>query len=227
MINKLIIATLLYSTTATLALAAKLIPQVKPASSPSSTTAVSSSPAAPPAPPAPAARPVVAAPTPAPLQTSVSAAQPRGAALNPGIYAGAQLGDSTVGALLGYQINKTYAIEGSLDYVDAIYTPTTALQIYRAGITGLAFFPIKFNDLGPMSLYVKVGYGLTSSKFTLKDPGIPPLFPPTSIATTTVTTNVTAGAGVQLDLTSDTTARLGINFVGLDRSIYLAAFYRF
>jgi opacity protein-like surface antigen len=228
--NKLIIASLLFAVTATPALAAKLISATNPA------VAATTPPT--PAPNAPAAPVVSSAAAPASTRTVAVAAsetaQPtftsgssRVSTRNSGLYTGAQLGDSTVGFILGYQINKIYAFEANLDYVDAVYTPTTSLEVYRAGLSGLAYFPVKFSDLGPLSLYVKVGYGFTSTKFILKDPGIPGFAPPTSTATTTVRSKVSAGAGVQLELSSNTTARLGINLVGDDRSVYVTALYRF
>jgi opacity protein-like surface antigen len=231
--NKLIISVLLLATSASPAVAAKLISASSPAAATSSTktpapTVTTAAPivAAEPAPTQIPARSIIAAVS-EPSQSSGAKSQPRVVTQSSGLYTGAQLGDSTVGFLLGYQINKIYAFEANLDYVDAVYTPTTSLEVYRAGLSGLAYFPVKFNDLGAMSLFVKVGYVLTSSKFILKDPGIPGFAPPSSTATTTDITKVAAGAGVQLDLSSNTSARLGINLVGEDRSVYITGLYRF
>lgn len=136
------------------------------------------------------------------------------------------MGNSTIGALLGYQISKMYALEISYDYVDTVRTPTTALEISRIGTSGLAIFPIKFSEMGPMAIYIKVGYGRTTEKYTVNEPAAGPL-PATSTVTTTIKTGVTGGAGVQVDLSSNTAARLGVNYVGGDRSVYLAAMYKF
>ena len=150
------------------------------------------------------------------------------AASNAGLYLGAQLGDSTIGALLGYQLSRMYAMEVSYDYVDPKYTPTTSLQISRVGVSGQALFPLRFSEMGPMAIYIKVGYARTTEKYTVNDPGLGiPAFPATSTVTTTLKTGVTGGAGVQVDLSSNTSARIGGNYVGGDRSVYLAALYRF
>lgn len=138
------------------------------------------------------------------------------------------MGDSTIGALLGYQISRMYAMEISYDYVDPIYTATTSLKTSRASASGLALFPIKFSEMGPMAIFIKVGYTRTTDKYTVNDPGLGiPAFPATSTVTTTLKTGVSGGAGVQVDLSNNTTARLGGNYVGGDRSVYLAAIYKF
>jgi len=119
-------------------------------------------------------------------------------------------------------------MEASYDYVDPVYTPTTTLNTSRAGVSGLALFPIKFSEMGPMAIFIKAGYARTTDKYTVKDPGLGiPGFPATTTVTTTLTTGVTGGAGVQVDLSNNTTARLGANYVGGDRSVFLAALYKF
>ena len=119
-------------------------------------------------------------------------------------------------------------MELSYDYVDPINTPNTTLEAYRIGASGLAMFPVKFSEMGPMAIYVKVGYARTSDKSTVTDPGLGiPGFPATTIVTTTIKTGVVAGAGAQVDLSNRTSARLGVNYVGSDRSVYLAALYKF
>lgn len=214
----IIIAALMSSAVATQALAAKLIPATTPSSPASSAPATSVAPAAP-------ARPVVAATPPAPVTPARAASA---AAINPAFYAGAQVGDSTIGALLGYQISRMYAMEVSYDYVDTKYTPTTTLETSRAGVAGLAMFPLKFSEMGPMAIYIKVGYARTTEKSTVNDPGLGiPGFPASTTVTTTLKTGVTGGAGVQVDLSNSTAARLGVNYVGGDRSVYLAALYKF
>lgn len=165
---------------------------------------------------------LAAAPTPAPARAAVAAPS------SSGIYLGAQVGDSTIGAMLGYQLSKMYAMEVSYDYVDPKYTPTTSLETSRAGVSGLALFPIKFSEMGPMAIYIKVGYARTTEKYTVNDPGLGiPAFPATTTVTTTYKTGVTGGAGINVELSSNTIARLGGNYVGGDRSVYLAALYRF
>jgi len=177
------------------------------------------------------------------LFTSASqaiAAKPASASANPpastppvaptssssGPYIGVQLGNSTIGALLGYQSRSMFGMEISYDYVDPVYAPTTVLKKARAGASGLAHFPIKFSEMGPMALYVKVGYELYIEKYTVNNPGVP-VPPATSITTETRRTGVTGSAGIHVDLSRRTSARLGVNMIGSDRSVYLNAIYRF
>jgi opacity protein-like surface antigen len=143
-----------------------------------------------------------------------------------GVYFGVQLGDSTIGALMGYQSVGMFGMEINYDYVDPVYTPTTTLKKSRAGASGLARFPIKFSEMGPMALYVKVGYELYVEKYTVNNPGVP-VPPASSITTETRRTGVTGGAGVHVDLSRRTSARLGVNMIGNDKSVYLSAIYRF
>ena len=173
-------------------------------------------------------RPVQAA---APAQTPAPSRPAQPAANSSAFYLGAQVSDSTIGALTGYQFSKMYAMELSYDYVDPVRTSTatgkTSLEVSRIGASGLAMFPIKFSEMGPMAIYIKVGYARTTEIYTVNDNGTPPLLPATTSVTTTIKTGVTGGAGVQVDLSSHSTARLGVKYVGGDRSVYLAALYKF
>jgi opacity protein-like surface antigen len=176
-------------------------------------------------PDAPALRTMVAA---ADMPRSrVQAASARPDASRSPFYVGAQLGDSSIGASVGYQISSMFLMELSYDYTDPKYTPTTLSETSRISASGLALFPIKFSDMGPMAIFVRVGYGRTTDKYTVNDPGLGPGFPPTSTVTTTIKTGVQGGAGVQVDLSANTSARLGVHVVGTDRSVYLAALYSF
>ena len=167
---------------------------------------------------------VVAADTP---RSRSLAAPTRTEASRSPFYLGAQLGDSSIGASLGYQISSMFAMELSYDYMDPKYTPTTLSETSRIGASGIALFPIKFSDMGPMAIFVRVGYARTTDKYTVNDPGLGPGFPPTSTVTTTIKSGVQGGAGVQVDLSANTSARLGVHVVGTERSVYMAALYRF
>lgn len=223
--KQFLIAALLTSVVAPSAYAVKIIPS-STAPAPAPAPAVTAAPV----------RPVVAATPPAAAQTApapapVKAAPAATPAKSSAFYLGGQVGDSTIGALMGYQLSKMYAMEVSYDYVDPKNTveasgTTTKLEIYRVGISGLALFPIKFSEMGPMAIYIKVGYGRTTETYTVNEVAVFP-FPATTTITTTLKTGVTGGAGAQVDLSNNTTARLGVNYVGGDRSVYLAALYKF
>lgn len=231
--KQLLIASLLLSAVANQAYAAKVIPASNSNTTAASSSTAQTSPAVAPPPfanTAPA-RTIVAAETapaaPARLAPAAPTRPAPPAASNSGMYIGAQLGDSSVGALLGYQISRMFSMEISYDYVDPVYGPTTKQERSRAGASGLAMFPVKFSEMGPMAIYVKVGYGRSTERFTVNDPGSPPLLPATTSVTTTSTTGVTGGAGIHVDLSNSALVRLGFNVVGSDRSTYLAAMYKF
>lgn len=227
--KQLITAAFLSTAFASQAMAAKYIPAEPTPVAPAPVKPAAASPAA-----AVTSTPPVrsaAATTPAP---AIQAARttPATPPFNLGWYMGAQVGDSTIGALIGYQFSKMYAMEASYDYVDPVRTSTsttkTSLEISRIGVSGLAMFPIKFSEMGPMAIYIKVGYARTTEIYTVNDAGLGiPAFPATTTVTTTLKTGVTGGAGVQVDLSNNTTARLGVNYVGGDRSVYLNAIYKF
>jgi opacity protein-like surface antigen len=173
-----------------------------------------------------ATEPPAKAPTPVPP----AARAPAAGSIATGFYFGAQLGDSSVGAVMGYQFTKMFGMEISYDYFDPIYTravTVTTAEKNRLGVSGLAMFPIKFSEMGPMALYVKVGYARTTDKLTTDDPGLPPSIPASTFITTTSVTGVTGGAGIHVDISNSASVRLGVNVVGSERATYLAALYHF
>lgn len=219
--KRLLIAVSLMSAVAFQAEAAKILPA---SSAPAATTQTAPTPAA------TTNRTVIAATPPAttPALAPRPAAQTTG--IDTGFYFGAQLGDSSVGAVMGYQFSKMLGMEISYDYFDPIYTravTTTIAEKNRLGASMLAMFPIKFSEMGPMALYVKVGYARTTDKLTTDDPGLPPSIPASTFITTTTKTGVTGGAGIHVDMSNSASVRLGVNVVGAERTTYLAALYRF
>jgi opacity protein-like surface antigen len=169
------------------------------------------------------------APTTAP-RTAASTTTSGGNGIDTGFYIGAQLGDSSIGAVMGYQFTKMFGMEVSYDYFDPHYTravTTTTAEKNILGASGLAMFPMKFSEMGPMALYVKVGYARTTDKLTTDDPGLPPSIPSSTFITITTKTGVTGGAGIHVDMSKSASVRLGVNVVGDQRTTYLAALYRF
>jgi len=182
----------------------------------------------------PVATPMATPTNPAPVATpatnpTAAAAAAAATAIGTGFYIGAQLGDSSVGAVMGYQFTKLFGMEISYDYFDPLYTravTTTTAEKNRLGASALAMFPMKFSEMGPMALYVKVGYARTTDKLTTDDPGLGSI-PPSTFITTTTKTGVTGGAGIHVDMSKSSTVRVGVNVVGVERTTYLAALYRF
>jgi opacity protein-like surface antigen len=143
------------------------------------------------------------------------------------LYVGAQLGDSVVGGLLGLQFTKNYSLEVRYDYIDPVFQPNNKITASSTGAAGVAMFPVKLSGVEPFFLFAKAGYERTKSKSTTFDPGIPGLFPATTSVTTTVRKRVTVGAGAQYDFTNNVSGRVGMNAIGSDHSVYLAAIYKF
>lgn len=175
-----------------------------------------------------AARSAPAAPVPA---TPAAPAQPVHAtpadSAHWKLYAGAQLGDSIVGGLLGLQINRMYSLEVRYDYHDPVYQPNNTLNSSSVGIAGLAMFPLKLSDMEAFFMFAKAGYERTKDKLTVSDSGLPGFFLPSTTITTTVRKRVTASAGVHYEFSKSFSGRFGKNFVGSDHSVFLAAIYQF
>lgn len=144
------------------------------------------------------------------------------------LYAGAQVGDSIVGGLLGLQINKMYSLEARYDYVDTLYQPNNTVKSSSVGIAGVAMFPLKLSDMEPFFIFAKTGFERSTVKSTTVDSGLPGIsgFPPTTTATTTIIKRVMVGGGAQYDFSKKVSGRIGVNFIGSDHSVYLAAIYK-
>jgi hypothetical protein len=146
------------------------------------------------------------------------------------LYAGIQIDDTSAGLLFGYPISKTYAIE-------AHYTKSSS-RISHAGVTvdtastgmgvvGVARFPMKLNDGLPYSLFVKGGYEHTTSTDTCSIPTSATLTLPYDNAITSHKNQVLFGGGAEYDFSTSLIGRLGMDFLGGDRSINLAAIFKF
>lgn len=169
------------------------------------------------------------APTPAPRTAAYTPAS-GGSGIDTGFYMGAQLGDSSIGAVMGYQFTKLFGMEVSYDYFDPRITraiTTTTADKNRASASALAMFPMKFSDMGPMALYVKVGYARTIDKVTIEDPGIGGSVAPSTTISTTTKSGVSGGAGIHVDMSKSASVRVGVNVVGGEHNTTLSALYRF
>lgn len=143
------------------------------------------------------------------------------------LYVGTHLGDSVVGGLLGLQINKSFSLEVRYDFIDNVNQPTRIVEASCVGIAGIGMYPVRLAKMKRLFIFLKAGYEQTTSRTTVNDPGIPGLFPPTTTITNEVTRRPVAGAGVHHDFSSSFSGRFGLNAVGSDHSIYVAAIYKF
>ncbi len=144
------------------------------------------------------------------------------------LYAGIQVGDKSVGALLGFQIDKRYAIEGHYSRSDShishagvtVDTATTGL-----GVTGNARFPMKLNDVLPYFLFAKAGWERTTNNETYTVPNTSALL--SSGRITSHKNQFIWGGGAEYEFTKNISGRMGVDLVGKDKSINLVALYKF
>ncbi len=152
-------------------------------------------------------------------------ATPACAAYTP-LYAGAQLDNNTTTALLGYQINKNWAVEAHASrYVTRIAQAgaTNETQILAMGMSALFMVPMKLSGGSPYFFFGKVGYERTSQDVTYSFPS--------SVTYSGSYSNLTNrgrfGIGAQYDFYEHLSGRAGVDVFGPDRSVYLTAIFKF
>ncbi len=146
------------------------------------------------------------------------------------IYTGVQLDDTAAGILFGYQIDKTYAVE--LQYVEANTNVTHAgividTKSSAVGIVGVARFRMKLRKTMPYSLFVKAGYEHVTNTEDYSIPSSVTLTLPYEDTKTSNENRLILGGGAEYEFSKNVTGRAGLDFHGTDRSIYLAAMYKF
>lgn len=204
--KRIVIAALLTIISSSSALAAKVVAE---SNVPTSTAATSTK-----------AAHAVAAATPAPAPAASTNSAPA-ASNNSWVYIGAQFSDASAGGLVGYQFNKLLSMEISYDVVNPVNTSNTLHERSRYGASGVALFPIKFIEIGATSIYMKLGFGHSTDKLTVTT------LPASTTITSTDKAGITGGAGVHVDLNRNISSRLGVNVIDTDKTIYLAAMYKF
>ena len=150
--------------------------------------------------------------------SSAFAAAPAVAAASP-FYVGAQLGDSYIGGIAGFQIDKMYSAELTYIKFDEISAFGTTVNASSIGVAGVAMFPLTLKGAPPFSLFAKVGIERTSSKVKTAP------FPASS--TTVTDTGLVLGGGAQYDFNKNFSARLGLDIEGMADSLYVSALYKF
>jgi hypothetical protein len=146
------------------------------------------------------------------------------------LYAGVQIDDNTVGAVLGYQINKMYAVEAHYAKSDSsishagVTVDTSKIGI---GFVGIALFPMKLNDVLPYNLFFKAGFERTTNTDTYSIPGSVTLTLPYNDKITSRRNQGIFGGGAEYDFTKNLMGRVGVDFLGNDRSINLGAIFKF
>jgi opacity protein-like surface antigen len=155
------------------------------------------------------------------ISTSASAAP---------LYTGLQIDDNTAGVLLGHQINRTYAVEAhyskssSRTSQDGLTIDTSSVGL---GIVGIALFPMRVHEMQPYDLFLKAGFERTSITDKYSIPTSVTLTLPYSGTIYSHKNQLIFGGGAELDLTKNMTGRIGLDFLGNKRSIYLSAIFNF
>jgi hypothetical protein len=146
------------------------------------------------------------------------------------LYAGIQIGDTTAGALLGFQINQTYAVE--MHYSESNSSTSHAgLTVDTAtneiGVVGIASFPVKLRDVLPCDLFVKGGYEHTNNTDTYSIPTSVTLTLPYYDTLSSQKNQFIFGGGAEYDFSKYLTGRTGLDFVGSNRMLNLSAIFKF
>lgn len=135
-------------------------------------------------------------------------------------YVGAELGDGYIGALGGYQINKTFSVEAHYYDIDRKDIPYGHVDASAFGIAGVATFPITLKGAPPFSLFASVGVDRTKVKQRTDVFG-------TTTSSSDTETDVVVSGGAQYDFNKNWSARAGLHLNGYDDSLFLNAIYRF
>jgi hypothetical protein len=146
------------------------------------------------------------------------------------LYAGIQLDDTSVGVLLGYQINKKYAVEAHYSRSDSRITHagvTVDSSMVGVGAVGIALFPMKLNDVLPYTLFAKAGYERTTNDETYSIPTSVTLTLPYNNKIISHKNQSIFGGGAEYDFSRSVMGRMGVDFLGKDRSINLGAIFKF
>ncbi|MEQ1526158.1 MAG: hypothetical protein ABL911_05405 [Gallionella sp.] len=144
------------------------------------------------------------------------------------LYVGLLLDDSSVGGILGFQVNARYAAElhaakssSTISHANvSVVTDTT-----KVGIDGIARFPMKLNEVLPYSLLVKLGWARTTDNAIYTIPNSVSLLD--SGRVTNRKNQFKFGGAAEYEFKNKFVGRVGLDFLGKDKSIYLAALYKF
>ncbi|NOU00302.1 MAG: hypothetical protein HOO95_01825 [Gallionella sp.] len=146
------------------------------------------------------------------------------------VYTGLQVGDTSVGILLGNQIDSKYAVETHLSKSNSNISHagvTVDSAITGLGIVGIAKFPMKLKDVLPYQLFAKAGFERTTTKETYYIPDSVTLTLPYNGNITSHKNQFILGGGAEYAFTKNVIGRMGVDLVGKHKSINLATLYQF
>ena len=157
------------------------------------------------------------------------ACTPAFAAYTP-LYVGVQADNDALTALLGYQINKNYAVEAHYTKSESHIVQsgiTSDAKTTNAGVAALAMIPMKLTGGSPYYLFAKAGYVRVTTEESYSIPNTVALPPPFSGVATNTENRVIFGGGVQYDFYQALSGRAGIDVVGDKRLVYIGAIFKF
>jgi hypothetical protein len=146
------------------------------------------------------------------------------------LYAGLQLDNTSVSGLLGYKINKVYAVEAHLTRSDTHISQsgmTSDVNINAAGLAGIAMLPMKLDGGSSYFLFVKAGFERINKEESYNIPASVTLSLPYSGTATNIENRGIFGGGAQYDFYQGLSGRVGFDLVGDKRSVYLGAIFKF
>jgi hypothetical protein len=147
-------------------------------------------------------------------------------AANTAFYAGVQVDNSIATGLLGYQINKNYAVEAHVSRYETRIDQagaTSNTQITSAGMAALFMLPMKLAGGSPYFIFAKAGYERISKDVTYSFPASVTY----SGSYNNLENRAIFGGGAQYDFYEHLSGRMGIDIIGQDRSVYLGAIFKF
>jgi hypothetical protein len=145
-------------------------------------------------------------------------------------YAGIKIGDSKAGALLGFQINRTFGVEAHYSRSNSstlhagLNVETTSIG---KGLVGVATFPMKLRETVPYDLFVKVGMERTTATEKYNIPTTVTLTLPYHGSINTIKNQLIIGGGAEYDFSSYLAGRVGLDFIGKDRNFNVGAILKF
>jgi opacity protein-like surface antigen len=145
-------------------------------------------------------------------------------------YAGLQLDNTSGTALLGYQINKMYAVEANYTQSDSSISHASInadTKTIATGLAALVMFPLQLTGGSPYFLFAKAGYERLTKEETYSIPSSITTTVPYSDTISSSKNQAIWGGGVQYDFYQSLSGRAGIDIVGDKRSVYIAAIFKF
>jgi opacity protein-like surface antigen len=145
-------------------------------------------------------------------------------------YAGIKIGDNKAGALLGFQINRTFGVEAHYSRSNSstlhagLNVDTTSVG---KGIVGIATFPMKLRDAVPYDLYAKVGWERTTATEKYNLPANVTLTQRYNGTINTSKNQLIIGGGAEYAFSNSLSGRMGLDFIGKDRNFNVGAVIKF